>query len=86
VTFNKINTYQYYADKVYDLQAENHPVDNFDQAFAKAREWGPKIPLGLFYQNNRESYDDELAQEKGKSIISRPMVKRKLDQLIKEFI
>lgn len=86
VTFNKINTYQYYADKVYDLQAENHQVNNFDKAFTKAREWGPKIPLGLFYEDARECYEDDLPQEKGKALVSRPMVKRKLDQLIKEFI
>jgi len=86
ITFNKQNTYQYYNDKVYDLQAENHQTNNFDQAFAKSREWGAKIPLGLFYQDTREAYEDDLPQEKGKALVNRPVVKRKVDRLIKQFI
>jgi 2-oxoglutarate ferredoxin oxidoreductase subunit beta len=86
VTFNKINTYEYYQSRVYDLATEQHPVDNFDQAFVKAREWGEKIPTGLFYQDQREAYEDDLLQEKGKALVNRPMVRRNLEKMIKQFI
>lgn len=86
VTFNKVNTYPYYNERVYDLQAENHQTDNFDQAFAKSREWGQRIPTGLFYQDNREAYEEDLPQEKGKAIAVRPVVKRSVGKLIKQFI
>lgn len=86
VTFNKVNTYQYYSEKVYDLAAENHAAGDFDKAFAKAREWGERIPTGLFYQDGRESYEEDLPQEKGKALTARPMVKRKVERLIKEFV
>lgn len=86
VTFNKVNTHEFYNQRVYDLAETNHRSDNFAEALARAREWGEKIPLGLFYQDAREAYEDDLPQEKGKPLVSRPAVKRNLDQLIKEFI
>lgn len=86
VTFNKVNTYQYYNERVYDLAEGQHDASNFDAAFTKAREWGQKIPLGLFYQDAREAYGDDLPQENGKAIVSRPVVTRNLEPLYKEFM
>jgi len=86
VTFNKINTYQYYNERVYDLAESAHNTGDFNAAFGKSREWGEKIPLGLFYQDKREAYEDDLPQEKGKSIVSRPIVTRNLEPLYKEFM
>lgn len=51
VTFNRLNTYNWFKERVYNLQEKNHDTSNQPQAFAKALEWGDKIPLGLFYQN-----------------------------------
>ncbi len=86
VTFNKVNTYEYYGKRVYDLASEAHKTTDYDAALVKAREWGARIPLGLFYHDSREPYEDDLPQEKGKAVATRPVVKRKLDKLIKEFI
>ncbi|MEI8360742.1 MAG: 2-oxoacid:ferredoxin oxidoreductase subunit beta [bacterium] len=86
VTFNKVDTYQYYQDKVYDLAESGHDVTDYNNAFIKSREWGEKIPTGVFYQDVREDYAADVVQEKGKALVSRPMVKRKLKTLVKEFI
>lgn len=86
VTFNKVDGYQYYGERVYDLQAANHPKDNFDQAMAAARQSTEKIATGLFYQDARHSYEADLVQENGEAIVKRPMVKRNLAQFTKEFM
>ena len=51
VTFNKLNTYQYFRDRIYKLEDEEHDTGSFHAAMDKALEWDPKIPIGLFYQN-----------------------------------
>ncbi|MEI7498587.1 MAG: 2-oxoacid:ferredoxin oxidoreductase subunit beta [Candidatus Falkowbacteria bacterium] len=85
VTFNKINTYPYYNERVYDLQAEKHVTNDWGAAMGKAREWGERIPTGVFYQDKREAYEDDLPQEKGKPLAERVVVKRQVRTLYKEF-
>lgn len=85
VTFNKANTFEFYNKKVYSLAGAGHKTTDFEAAYMRAREWGEKIPLGLFYHDSREPYGDDLPQEQGKAVAARPVVKRKVSQLIKEF-
>ena len=51
VTFNKLNTYQYFRERTYKLEDEEHDTGSFHAAMDKALEWDPKIPIGLFYRN-----------------------------------
>ena len=51
VTFNKLNTYHWFKERVYDLNETGHKVANSPEAFSKGLEWGEKIPIGLFYKN-----------------------------------
>jgi len=49
VSFNRVNTYQWYKDNTYYLD-ESHDSSNRDAAFHRATETG-KFPLGIFYVN-----------------------------------
>ena len=51
VTFNKLNTYQYFRERIYKLEDEEHDTSSFHAAMDKALEWNPRIPIGLLYQN-----------------------------------
>ena len=51
VTFNKHNSYQYFRDRVYKLEDEEHDTSDFHAAMNRALEWEPRIPIGLFYRN-----------------------------------
>ncbi|HEX5138833.1 MAG TPA: thiamine pyrophosphate-dependent enzyme, partial [Planctomycetota bacterium] len=74
VTFNKINTYQWFKERVYDVDAEQgYDANDFGRAMGKALEWGERIPLGKLYQVERPVYEDtEPLFEKG------PLVDHKL--------
>lgn len=60
VTFNTINTYEYYRERIYKIEqpftdkksALNEIIDN------------PKIPTGIIYQNPRPTYESCLPQKK----------------------
>lgn len=64
VTFNKLNTYGWFNERVYDLSTiTEYDATNKAEAWEKANEWGDRIPLGIFYQINKETYEDQLAMK-----------------------
>ncbi len=70
-SFNKVNTYQWYSQRVYDLQEAGHSADAPDEAWTKAKEWGDKIPLGLFYAHQAPSYTDKFPSLKDGPLVDR---------------
>lgn len=60
VTFNKINTYDWYQKRVYKLNQEYNPYDRLN-AFQKALEWGDRIPLGIIYKRERPLFEEQLS-------------------------
>ena len=60
VTFNKKNTYDWYRERVYSLEEEEYDPGDRVAAFQKALEWGDRIPLGVFYQTRRPSYEEQV--------------------------
>ena len=51
VTFNKVQTYDWFRKRVYKLEDAGHDPADFHAAMDKALEWGEKIPYGLLYRN-----------------------------------
>ncbi len=64
VTYNHDQTFDFYRQRTYDLQAQNWDTANHMEAYKKAWEWGDKIPIGIFYKEERPTYSDELPQDK----------------------
>jgi len=69
VTLNKVNTFEFFNKRVYDLNKENHNTGDFNGAFSKVFEFGDRIPTGLFYQTQRDTYEADLPQLKEKPLI-----------------
>jgi len=55
VTFNKKNTHEWYAKRVYKLDGSYDPQDKA-AALKKAGEWGERIPLGIIYREEKPDY------------------------------
>ncbi|NMB01154.1 MAG: 2-oxoacid:ferredoxin oxidoreductase subunit beta [Firmicutes bacterium] len=74
VTFNKINTYQFYRSRVYDLdQEEGYDRTDRQAAWAKSFEWGERIPIGIFYQIERPTLADQYGE-----LLKSPLVKQEV--------
>jgi 2-oxoglutarate ferredoxin oxidoreductase subunit beta len=59
VTYNKINTYAWFKQRVYNLAEEDgYDPSDPDAALRKAFEWGDRIPLGLLYRSEQPIYED----------------------------
>lgn len=58
VTFNKVNTYEYFQKRCYRLEEAGHDVSDKCAAFTRASEkWDEKIPIGLFYRKDKPTYE-----------------------------
>ena len=61
VSFNRVNTFKWYSDRIYKIDADC-PYDAEDRlnAFKKAQEWGDKIPIGVFYRYQRPTLEEQI--------------------------
>ncbi len=67
VSFNRVNTFGWYKNRVYNINAEaDFEPTNRNMAFERAQEWGERIPTGLLYKTQRPTRDgQERAIEEG---------------------
>jgi 2-oxoglutarate ferredoxin oxidoreductase subunit beta len=68
VTFNKTNTYEWYAQRVYKVEQFYNPENRMD-AFQRSLEWGDRIPTGIIYRNRRPSLEDRIPVIKETSLV-----------------
>jgi 2-oxoglutarate ferredoxin oxidoreductase subunit beta len=72
VSFNYLNTYDWFGQRIYKLEDEGHDVTDHKKALEKAFEWGDRIPIGIFYKKERLTYQDNLPQLKDAQLTSVP--------------
>ena len=58
VTYNKINTFDFFRQRVYKLESAGHDPTDLVAAWQRSLEWGEKIPIGLFYRTEKPTYED----------------------------
>lgn len=83
VSFNHINTYKWYSDRVYQLDSSYDPTDK-SKAYKKSSEWGDKIPIGVIYKNSRKTYLDNFIKPKDLPLIKRKTNIKGIESLINE--
>jgi 2-oxoglutarate ferredoxin oxidoreductase subunit beta len=88
VTFNKTNTYAWYAQRVYKIESGYDPEDRVE-AFRKALEWGDRIPTGIIYRNHRPSLEEKIPVIKEMSLVKQTIepeaMKKAVQETLKEY-
>lgn len=69
ITFNKLNTYAWYNNHVYELD-DSHDTGDLDAAIRLAAEFGDKIPIGVLYEKPMPDYHSKHAQLKDGQVLS----------------
>ncbi|NCN59148.1 2-oxoacid ferredoxin oxidoreductase [Candidatus Roizmanbacteria bacterium CG22_combo_CG10-13_8_21_14_all_38_20] len=88
VTFNKINTYQYYRERVYKLEDKDHDSKDRYAAYKLAELAEDEgIPIGLFYQNtDRPAYHEQVASLKNGPLVKQEVkIPGNFDELLNYF-
>ena len=64
--FTYFNTYDIYNEKVYEFDGKDHDASDKMAAIVKAEEWaygeGDRIPIGIFYQVKKPTYEENLLE------------------------
>lgn len=84
VTFNKVNTYKWYRERVYHLETDYDPEDR-SAAFAKALEWGDRIPIGVIYRNSRPAYEERVPVLEGGPLVQQAFDSAKIEATFQDF-
>jgi 2-oxoglutarate ferredoxin oxidoreductase subunit beta len=71
VSFNRLNTYDWYKERVHPLPEKYEPT-SWESAMLTAMKWGDTIPIGVIYRNDRPPFREHLA--------TGPLVGRELDR------
>ncbi len=87
VSFNHKNTYQWYRERVYKVEDESG-YDSSDKitAFAKAQEWGDRIPIGLIYRKERPVYEEQLPALREITLVKQKINPLQYEALLDEFV
>ncbi len=62
VTYNHVNTNEWYKSRVYKVEdLPNYDPTNRQMAYERAQEWGDRIPMGVIYADpDRPTYEDQV--------------------------
>lgn len=59
VTFNMVNSYPWFKERVYKLEDDKgYDPSDLMAAMEKSLEWGSRIPIGLLYKHEKPTYED----------------------------
>ncbi len=86
VTFNRVNTFKWYADRVYPVD-DGPGYDSSDRitAFTKALQWGDRIPIGIIYRQGRPTLDGQLSAITGQSLVTQQIDSESFSSIFESF-
>ncbi len=87
VTYNKKNTYEWYAKRIYKIEdgVSYEPRDKI-AALQKAAEWEERIPIGVIYRNEGQSYEDRSGINEIPPLVEGVIEDIDIGEALKEFI
>lgn len=86
VTYNKINTFDFFRQRVYKLESAGHNPGDIVAAWQRSLEWGDKIPIGLFYSVDRPSYEELEEVLAAGPLVAQPAGLQGRESLLDEFV
>ncbi len=86
VSFNFKNTWMWDNERVYKLEYNGHnPRDKY-AALHMAEKWGDKFPIGIFYQTEKQTFEDNFPALKKGPLVKQPIDPIRVEKLFDEFV
>ena len=86
VTFNKINTYEWYARRIYKLDDAVYDPGDKARAIEKAGEWGDKIPVGIIYSHEKPAYEDLSGLSQRPALVDENIAGIDISAILKDYL
>jgi 2-oxoglutarate ferredoxin oxidoreductase subunit beta len=84
VSFNRVNTYQWYKDRCKPLPSSYDPTD-WEAAIRLSQQWGAEIPVGVIYRNSRPPFEDHLLALKKGPLVAQTVDRARLAKVMETF-
>lgn len=84
ISFNKVNTFSWFRERIYKLDDSYSPEDK-NLAFQASQEWGKRIPTGIFYRKTYPLITDKIPFLQGRALLKQPVNKVKAKAVLEEF-
>jgi len=85
ISWNKVNTYEFYRNRVFKLEETGHNSEDWDLAYLRAEQWGDQIPIGVFYKSDEPPYRENFPALKKGKLVNQPL-RRDMEKLFREFM
>jgi 2-oxoglutarate ferredoxin oxidoreductase subunit beta len=86
ITFDRLHTYTWYRQRIYKLEEKGHDPTNWEEAMKKAYEWGDKIPIGIFYKEEKPTMEELLEPIKNNPPLAYLSLKpRKITDILEKY-
>lgn len=85
ITFDKVHTYGWYRERLYKLETQGYLPDNKFKALELAFVWGEKIPLGVFYKEEKPTSEDHEPALAQRTLVESPLEIADLEAVLNEF-
>jgi 2-oxoglutarate ferredoxin oxidoreductase subunit beta len=86
ISFNKLNTHSWYKERVYRLDEGSYDPSDRIQAFERALEWGNRIPTGVFYKRESNSFESKQPVLENGPLVKQGYDPAALDEVMKSFM
>lgn len=87
VTFNKKNTYEWYSKRIYKVNEDpSYNPSDLIAAFKKATEWEDRIPTGIIYQAEKETYEDKSGINQRPPLTEENIENIDISAILKDFV
>ena len=84
VSFNKINTFEWYRERVYKIPDDYNPEDRL-LAFQKSLEWGERIPIGVLYKTKKSTLEEQIPVIKDLPLVKQDFDINKIELILQNF-
>lgn len=85
VSFNRVNTYQWYQEHCYELGKDHDPT-NQEAALRVAREFGKRIPLGVIYRQEKPLFEAQFPVLADGPLARREVPVDGLQQIMRQYL
>lgn len=84
VSFNHVNTYEWYRKRCKPLPPDYDPED-WGRAMGESLKWGDEIPVGIIYRNHRPTFEEHFRVLKEGPLVGREVDTGKLEAILDHY-
>jgi len=82
VSFNRRNTFAWYKQRAYRLEESGYQPQSKEEAIHKAFEWGEKIPIGVFWKEEKATFEDQIQALREGTLASQEINPGRIEKLL----